>query len=54
MSLYYVQKLLYNLNRDPALKERFDTEQGVASIFAMHDLTHVRDDARKHVLPVAP
>jgi hypothetical protein len=28
MSLYYVQKLLYNLNRDPALKERFDTEQG--------------------------
>jgi len=28
MSLYYVQKLLYNLNRDPALKARFDTEQG--------------------------
>ena len=24
MSLYYVQKLLYHLNRDPAQKQRFD------------------------------
>ncbi len=27
MSLYYVQKLLYNLNRDPGLKQRFDLNQ---------------------------
>jgi hypothetical protein len=26
MSLYYVQKLLYNLNRDPALKEAFQQD----------------------------
>ena len=26
MSLYYVQKLLYQLNRDPAVKARFDEE----------------------------
>ena len=27
MSLYYVQKLLYKLNRDPTLKQRFDSDQ---------------------------
>ena len=26
MSLYYVQKLLYQLNRDPAVKARFDED----------------------------
>ncbi|MDB6092431.1 MAG: aromatic-ring-opening dioxygenase LigAB, LigA subunit [Gammaproteobacteria bacterium] len=26
MSLYYVQKLLFQLNRDPAVRRRFDTE----------------------------
>ena len=37
MSLYYVQKLLYNLNRDPGLKLRFDTEQG--AVVGDYDLT---------------
>ena len=27
MSLYAVQKLLYQLNRDPAVRKRFDTER---------------------------
>jgi hypothetical protein len=27
MSLYYVQKLLYNLNREPGLKQSFDLDQ---------------------------
>ena len=27
MSLYYVQKLLYQLNRDPAVRKRFDTDK---------------------------
>ena len=27
MSLYYVQKLLYQLNRDPAVRRRFDAER---------------------------
>ncbi len=27
MSLYYVQKLLYELNRDPALRERFTADR---------------------------
>jgi len=26
MSLYYVQKLLYQLNRDPSIRERFETD----------------------------
>ncbi len=26
MSLYYVQKLLYQLNRDPAVRERFESD----------------------------
>ena len=28
MSLYYVQKLLYQLNRDPLVRQRFDSEKG--------------------------
>jgi hypothetical protein len=28
MSLYYVQKLLYQLNRDPAIRKRFDADCG--------------------------
>ena len=28
MSLYYVQKLLYQLNRDPAIRKRFDADRG--------------------------
>jgi hypothetical protein len=27
MSLYYVQKLLYQLNRDPAVRKRFETDK---------------------------
>ena len=27
MSLYYVQKLLYQLNRDPAVRKRFDADK---------------------------
>ena len=27
MSLYYVQKLLFKLNRDPAQKQRFDEDR---------------------------
>lgn len=27
MSLYYVQKLLYQLNRDPTVRSRFETER---------------------------
>jgi hypothetical protein len=27
VSLYYVQKLLYQLNRDPAVRKRFDTDR---------------------------
>ncbi|MBT8132659.1 MAG: aromatic ring-opening dioxygenase subunit LigA [Gammaproteobacteria bacterium] len=28
MSLYYVQKLLYQLNRDPYVQQRFENEPG--------------------------
>ena len=27
MSLYYVQKVLYQLNRDPAVRKRFDADR---------------------------
>ncbi len=27
MSLYYVQKLLYQLNREPAVRKRFETDK---------------------------
>jgi hypothetical protein len=37
MSLYNVQKLLYQLNRDPAVRRRFDEE--FESLLADYDLT---------------
>jgi hypothetical protein len=37
MSLYYLQKLLYNLNREPALQTRFKADR--ASVLADYDLT---------------
>ncbi|HXE17383.1 MAG TPA: hypothetical protein VN632_09135 [Stellaceae bacterium] len=36
MSLYYLQKLLYNLNRDPALQARFKADR--PSVLADYDL----------------
>ena len=38
MSLYYVQKLIYNLNRDPNLVERFKLE--IDSVLSEYELTH--------------
>ena len=37
MSLYYVQKLLYQLNRDPAIRKRFHDDQ--ADLLAEYELT---------------
>ena len=37
MSLYNVQKLMYQLNRDPAVRRRFDQE--FESLLADYDLT---------------
>lgn len=37
MSLYYVQKFLYQLNRDPALQERYAADRG--SALAGYELT---------------
>lgn len=37
MSLYYLQKLLYNLNREPALQARFKADR--ASVLADYDLS---------------
>jgi hypothetical protein len=37
MSLYYVQKLLYQLNRDPAVRKRFDSDK--ATLLAEYELT---------------
>jgi hypothetical protein len=37
MSLYYVQKLLYQLNRDPLVRKRFDA--GRDELLAEYDLT---------------
>ena len=37
MSLYYVQKLIYNLNRDPSLVERFKID--IDSVLAEYKLT---------------
>lgn len=37
MSLYYLQKLLYNLNRDPGLQAKFKAEP--ASVMDGYDLT---------------
>lgn len=37
MSLYYVQKLLYQLNRDPAVRKRFDASR--EDVLADYELT---------------
>ncbi len=37
MSLYHVQKLMYQLNRDPAVRKRFD--QDPESLFCEYELT---------------
>ena len=37
MSLYYVQKLLYQLNRDPRVRERFEDDP--ASVLEEYELT---------------
>ena len=37
MSLYYVQKLLYQLNRDPHVRRRFEHER--AELLAEYELT---------------
>jgi hypothetical protein len=37
MSLYYVQKLLYQLNRDPHVRRRFQTDQ--AELLREYELT---------------
>ena len=38
MSLYYVQKLIYNLNRDPNLVGRF--KSNIDSVLSEYELTH--------------
>jgi hypothetical protein len=38
MSLYYVQKLLYQLNRDPAVRKRFGDDR--ATLLDEYELTH--------------
>ena len=45
MSLYYVQKLLYQLNRDPRARERFEAEP--ASVLREFELT---DEEREAIL----
>jgi len=37
MSLYYVQKLMYQLNRDPSVRKRFDTDR--AGLLEDYELT---------------
>ena len=37
MSLYYVQKLIYQLNRDAATRERFESDMD--SVLVDYDLT---------------
>jgi hypothetical protein len=43
MSLYYVQKLLYQLNRDTAVRKRFKEDQ--AELLAEYQLTDEERDA---------
>ncbi len=45
MSLYYVQKLIYQLNRDPAVRRRFDGDR--EALLADYELT---DEERAAVL----
>ena len=37
MSLYYVQKLMYQLNRDVSVRKRFDADRG--ALLAEYELT---------------
>ena len=37
MSLYYIQKLMYQLNRDPAVRRRFDSDR--AALLTEYELT---------------
>src|SRR5690606_27423999 len=43
MSLYYVQKMLYQLNRDPAIRKRF--EESRDDLLAEYQLTDEERDA---------
>lgn len=43
MSLYYVQKLLYELNRDPQIRSRFESDP--APVLADYELTDEEVDA---------
>lgn len=43
MSLYHTQKLLYQLNRDPSVRRRFDED--FASLLAEYELTQEERDA---------
>jgi aromatic-ring opening dioxygenase LigAB LigA subunit len=43
MSLYYLQKALYQLNRDPELRRRFEADAG--AVLAAYELTHEERDA---------
>ena len=43
MSLYYVQKLLYQLNRDPHVRRRFDSD--LADLLAEYELTEEEQSA---------
>jgi hypothetical protein len=45
MSLYYVQKLMYQLNRDPAVRKRFDADR--ATLLEEYELT---DEERTAIL----
>ena len=44
-NLYYVQKLLYQLNRDSAIREKFDADS--AGLLKTFDLTHEEIEAIK-------
>ena len=43
MSLYYIQKLIYQLNRDPAVRRRFDED--FEGLLAEYELTEEERDA---------
>ena len=45
MSLYYVQKLLYQLNRDPSIRKRFEADR--AQLLEDYELT---DEERTAIL----
>jgi hypothetical protein len=46
MSLYCVQKLLYQLNRDPELRRRFADD--AEAVIAAYELTDEERDALRH------